>query len=82
MSFFHTDPVPKQKRSSMNRPVLRLHVKADTIEKRHKNGAAAAVVVPRSTLRNIARDSGVCADYGELCISRGSGVPAAHDFIT
>ena len=52
----------KDKRSSMNRPVLRLQVKQETLERQGimTNGGSIHMV-SKGTLRNIARESGICA---------------------
>ena len=56
------DVTDKDKRSSMNRPVLRLQVKQETLERQGimTNGGSIHMV-SKGTLRNIARESGICA---------------------
>ena len=55
------------KRSSINRPVLQLQVKPDTLECiRRRTGSVGIHVVPKDALCSIARDSGI---YGKpACI--------------
>ena len=51
----------RDKRSSMNRPVLRLQVKQETLERQKiKTNGGNIHMVSKGTLRNIARESGIC----------------------
>lgn len=52
----------RDKRSSMNRPVLQLQVKQETLERQKiKTNGGNIHMVSKGTLRNIARESGICA---------------------
>ena len=54
--------VQRDKRDSMNRPVLRLQVKQETLERQGiKTNPGNIHMVSKGTLRTLARESGICA---------------------
>lgn len=58
----YSSGLPKDKRDSMSRPVLRLQVKQETLERQGiKPNPGNIHMVSKGTLRTLARESGICA---------------------